>query len=98
MDALFLWGPPGAGKTFALAHLATSLLQHEPSSRILIVAPSNRTVDVAVEQIVDRLETNGLASMIEQRKVLRFGYPRKSQVVGRPNSWGRRNWTISTKR
>ena len=84
----FLWGPPGAGKTFAIAHLAATLLQAEPQSKILVVAPSNRAVDVAVEQIVERLGTNGLGHLIEQRKILRYGYPRKSQIIDRPELLG----------
>ena len=48
----FLWGPPGAGKTYAIGRLIITLLTKEPTSQILLVAPSNLAVDVAVEQIL----------------------------------------------
>ena len=76
-----LWGPPGAGKTFALAHLAASLLRVDPQHSILLVAPSNRAVDVAVEQVAERLEANGLGQLVRDRRVLRYGYPRKPQTI-----------------
>lgn len=84
----FLWGPPGAGKTFALGHLITRLIQDEPEDQILIVAPSNRAVDVAVEQLVGQIEISGVRQIIEQRKILRFGYPRKTQIIERPELLG----------
>ncbi|MGH7493336.1 MAG: AAA domain-containing protein [bacterium] len=84
----FLWGPPGAGKTFALGRLITRLLQAEPEGKILIVAPSNRAVDVAVEQLLDQVEKSDFRQIIEQRKILRFGYPRKIQIIERPELLG----------
>lgn len=84
----FLWGPPGAGKTFALGHLITRLIQTEPEGQILIVAPSNRAVDVAVEQLVGQLENSAIRQIVEQRKILRFGYPRKPQIIERPELLG----------
>lgn len=83
-----LWGPPGAGKTFALAHLVASLLKADPRRTILLVAPSNRAVDVALEQIVARLVAAGLGNLIQDRKVLRFGYPRRSQIIERAELLG----------
>ena len=84
----FLWGPPGAGKTFALGHLITRLIQTEPESQILIIAPSNRAVDVAVEQLVGQIENSVLRQIVEQRKILRFGYPRKTQIIERAELLG----------
>lgn len=84
----FLWGPPGAGKTFALGRLVTRLIQTEPEGKILIVAPSNRAVDVAVEQLVDQVENSEFRQIIKQRKILRFGYPRKTKIIERPELLG----------
>jgi superfamily I DNA and/or RNA helicase/very-short-patch-repair endonuclease len=84
----FLWGPPGAGKTFALGHLITRLLQIELSGSILLVAPSNRAVDVAVEQLINQIESSEMQQIVEQRKILRFGYPKKTQIIERPELLG----------
>lgn len=84
----FLWGPPGSGKTFALAHLATQLLRGEADGRILLVAPSNRAVDVATEQLVTQIEASDLRGLIGERRILRFGYPRRPQVLERPELLG----------
>ena len=84
----FLWGPPGAGKTFALGQIITQLLRSDPHGKILLVAPSNRAVDVATEQLVARLEEAGLKHVLESREILRFGYPRKSTVLQYPELLG----------
>jgi formylglycine-generating enzyme required for sulfatase activity len=76
-----LWGPPGAGKTFAIGHLVTTLLKNDPQATILLAAPSNRAVDVALEAVVERLKAAGMERLIQDRKVLRFGYPRKPGVI-----------------
>lgn len=79
-----LWGPPGAGKTFALGHLVATMLKNEPQATILLAAPSNRAVDVALEAVVERLVAAGLERLIQDRKVLRFGYPRKPGIIEQP--------------
>lgn len=84
----FLWGPPGSGKTFALARLAAQILRREADSRILLVAPANRAVDVAIEQLISQIEDFGLHELIECRKILRFGYPRLPQIIGYPELRG----------
>lgn len=77
----FLWGPPGAGKTFGLGHLVARLVKNHPSESVLIVAPSNRAVDVAVSHLITRLAANSLNRLIGDRKILRFGYPRNAEVL-----------------
>ena len=85
----FLWGPPGAGKTHAIGRLVTRLLQSEPSNRTLLVAPSNRAVDVATEQLVRQMERiPELGHLLRNRNVLRFGYARKPGVLARPELLG----------
>lgn len=84
----FLWGPPGGGKTFALTRFVQQLLVSEPNTRILLVAPSNLAVDVALEQLLEHCESSGLNRLVEERKLLRFGYPRKQQIVERQELLG----------
>jgi hypothetical protein len=86
--ARLLWGPPGAGKTYGLAHLAVGLLKAHPAESILIVAPSNRAVDGAMIHIRNRLTLNGLGGLINSRRVLRFGYPRSRELIGIPELLG----------
>ncbi len=84
----FLWGPPGAGKTFALGRMIIQLLRDESAGRILLIAPSNRAVDVAVEQLVAQLEDSDIRHVLDGRRILRFGYPRKTTVLQRPELLG----------
>ena len=83
-----LWGPPGAGKTYALGRLIMELVQANPLGRILVVAPSNRAVDVAIEQLVAQLDHSALAHLVTERKILRFGYPRRTHIVERSELLG----------
>ncbi len=86
----FLWGPPGAGKTYGLAFLMLQLLKSKPHEKILLLAPSNVAVDVALSELVKQLEVNGLGHMVEDRRILRYGYPRKSEILSRPELLGAR--------
>ncbi|PKO03592.1 MAG: hypothetical protein CVU43_01715 [Chloroflexi bacterium HGW-Chloroflexi-5] len=79
-----LWGPPGAGKTFALGRLVIDQLTTNKDSRILIVAPSNRAADNALIQILNQIKESDddfLNSLFRDRKILRFGYPRKKEIL-----------------
>lgn len=84
----FLWGPPGAGKTYALGRLMVNLLLKDPECRILLVAPSNLATDVALEQFVKQLEESELADLVKQHRILRYGYPRKAEILARPELLG----------
>lgn len=84
----FLWGPPGAGKTFGLGHLVAQLLKSKPNETVLIVAPSNRAVDVAVSHLRTRFAVNSIENLIRERRVLRFGYPRNPEVLDVPELLG----------
>jgi len=85
----FLWGPPGAGKTYGIGRFICELLEKEPQSRILLVAPSNLAVDTALAQMVNQLaERPALAPLLDQHQILRFGYPRKSEILSRPELLG----------
>lgn len=84
-----LWGPPGAGKTYSLGYFVTRLCEIDPDPNFLIVAPSNLAVDNALEKIIYHLERHPkLSRLISERKVLRFGYPRKSSILENQNLLG----------
>ncbi|MCB0017767.1 MAG: AAA family ATPase [Anaerolineales bacterium] len=76
----YLWGPPGSGKTYALGRLALDLVRNS-SGRILLVAPSNLAVDVALEQFLVQIKSAGADHLIKTRRVLRYGYPRKTSIL-----------------
>jgi len=84
----FLWGPPGAGKTYGIGHFVDRLMRADPTEKILVVAPSNRAVDVFIEQLVMQLEMDDPGSLLAGRKILRFGYPRKSTIINRKEILG----------
>ncbi len=86
--ARFLWGPPGAGKTFGLGRLVARLLEKEPASKTLIVAPSNRAVDVAMEQVVKHIMRSARSEAVSNRELLRFGYPRAQSILDRAELLG----------
>ena len=86
--ARFLWGPPGAGKTFALGRLCYQLLASSREERILLVAPSNRAVDVALQQMVTQLDASPLRSLVAERRILRFGYPKRPEILQRKELLG----------
>ncbi len=96
--ARYLWGPPGAGKTFALCSLVLQLIERNPNEQVLIIAPSNRAVDVVVQQLVNQIENSRLINLVEERKILRFGYPRKSQILERSELLGPPNLDKLTQR
>ncbi|MFQ5746704.1 MAG: DEAD/DEAH box helicase [Gemmatimonadota bacterium] len=51
-DALFVWGPPGTGKTRLLAHAAAELARSGP---VLVVATPNAALDEAAGRIAEVL-------------------------------------------
>ncbi|MEW6084205.1 MAG: AAA domain-containing protein [Chloroflexota bacterium] len=96
--ARYLWGPPGAGKTFALCNLVLQLIERNFDEQVLIFAPSNRAVDVVVQQLVNQIENSRLKYLVGERKILRFGYPRKSQILERSELLGPPNLDNLTQR
>jgi len=71
----YIWGPPGTGKTHAIAHLVTALI--EAGERVLVTSHTNAAVDQALyEAIKAEQDTNGpLANhpSVANGKVLRIG-------------------------
>ena len=86
--ARVLWGPPGAGKSFALAQLAAQWLRKYPAERVLLVAPTNLAVDVLLEETVAALENAGMEDLVRNRRVLRYGYARKESILSRSELLG----------
>lgn len=84
----FLWGPPGAGKTYAIGRLIARLLQSDHSGPVLLVAPSNLAVDVALEQLLLHLEHVAFSELVGKGRILRYGYPRKHSILSRADLQG----------
>jgi hypothetical protein len=84
--ARFLWGPPGAGKTYGIGRLLVRLLEDRPDEKHLVVAPSNRATDVAVLQFLKQCRRDN--PVLADRRVLRYGYPRHPELLERTEVLG----------
>lgn len=69
-DILFIWGPPGTGKTFTLAEISKQFLSL--GKRVLILSNNNIAVDQALLKIGSVNKIDG--------KILRFGYPADEKI------------------
>lgn len=85
-----LWGPPGAGKTFAIARLALHVTRQDPTTRTLIVAPSNRAADTIAVELMRQCRAES-SELMRERRLLRYGYPRLSEVIESPELLGPEN-------
>ena len=65
----YIWGPPGTGKTWTLAHAVSALVRQ--GKRILIVAPTNNAIDNSLRTVLQVMEKKG--DSIDQ--VIRCGIP-----------------------
>jgi len=85
-----LWGPPGAGKTYGVAHFIKHLISRDPGHSVLLVAPSNLAVDVALSEVVEQFSQghDDHEQLVDTRKVTRYGYPRKPEIVERSELLG----------
>ena len=68
----FIWGPPGTGKTTTLAKISLECIQKR--KRVLMISYSNVSVDGALLKIAKM-------SNYEPGKILRYGYPRDSEIL-----------------
>ncbi|MBV6695886.1 AAA family ATPase [Kitasatospora aureofaciens] len=65
-EALFLWGPPGTGKTDVVGHIVEGNVRQ--GHNVLFLAPTKVAVDQALERICDLLKTEaGFAEGLVQR-------------------------------
>lgn len=71
----YVWGPPGTGKTYGIAHLVAALI--EAGERVLVTSHTHAAVDQALyEAVKSEADKQGpLAShhMVSDGKVLRIG-------------------------
>src|SRR5208283_4397008 len=71
----YIWGPPGTGKTYTIAHLVTALI--EAGERVLVSSHTHAAVDQALYEAVktEKGQRGPLAahSFVEDGKVLRIG-------------------------
>ena len=73
---LFVWGPPGTGKTETLATMA---LKHIAlGERVLMLSYSNVSVDEAALRVLKKDQTK------KPGKLVRYGYPRNKEVLTHP--------------
>ncbi|NTX59453.1 AAA family ATPase [Myxococcus sp. CA051A] len=68
-----IWGPPGTGKTTAIADLIARALRSFPGERILAVAPTNRAADELVLRVSALLEREPIPLRPLARSIFRGG-------------------------
>ena len=73
-----IWGPPGTGKTYTMAKIASAFLSQGKS--VLIVSHSNVSVDNVAKQIYNQLKGSPLSALLERSKILRYGYVRDEEL------------------
>lgn len=78
----FVWGPPGTGKTFAIADFINKILETNPGYSILVVAPTNYAVDNVLLNVTNQLKKGSVTEkLIHERKVLRYGFTKDSRLL-----------------
>lgn len=68
----FIWGPPGTGKTTALARIVSEYILK--GKRVLMLSYSNVSVDGALLKVAGSLE-------YEEGNIIRYGYPRLPELL-----------------
>jgi len=63
----FIWGPPGTGKTFLIAHLVTWAI--ESGNKVLVTSHTNAAVDQALYETVKN-DVNGTGPLYNHDKLL----------------------------
>lgn len=69
-DALFVWGPPGTGKTSVVAGIVEA--HYRAGRSVLLVSNTNAAVDTALLRLCDRLDGD---TGLDNGHVLRHGAP-----------------------
>lgn len=77
-DTVFIWGPPGTGKTQTIGEIGAQLFQR--GSTLLIASHTNTAVDEALLRIAKALE-----GRFDEGAVLRLGEPVKAELQNRPD-------------
>lgn len=78
MDTVFLWGPPGTGKTQTIGEIGAQLFQRDKT--LLLVSHTNTAVDEALLRIAQSVE-----GKFNEGEILRLGEPVKSELLARPD-------------
>lgn len=68
-NILFIWGPPGTGKTASLGFVIANLLRD--GKKVLFVSNTNRAVDVGLLSVLDALEH--VYPQFNKQQITRFG-------------------------
>jgi hypothetical protein len=79
----YIWGPPGTGKTYAIARLVTVLI--ERGERVLVTSHTNAAVDQALYEAVKAKDEDGHGplenhSSVIKGKILRLGRTINSKI------------------
>jgi hypothetical protein len=73
----YIWGPPGTGKTFVIAHLIHSLI--ESGERIFVCSHTNAAVNQALLESLDKVFKD--SELVEEGKIVRIGrVPDESKI------------------
>ena len=68
-NVLYVWGPPGTGKTATLGFIVANLLRE--GKRVLFVSNTNRAVDVGLMNVIEALYE--IEPMFDLQQTTRFG-------------------------
>ena len=68
---VFIWGPPGTGKTSTLGYIIANYLKE--GQRVLFVSNTNRAVDIGLLSALEAIRQTGMD--IDPNRITRFGEP-----------------------
>jgi len=74
----YIWGPPGTGKTFAIAHLITAML--EAGKRVMITSHTNSAVNQALCEAVKEGGPLADHALVNNGQLLRIGHSEDPRV------------------
>jgi len=78
LDTVFIWGPPGTGKTQTIGEIGAQLFQRDKT--LLLVSHTNTAVDEALLRIAQSVD-----GKFKEGEILRLGEPVKSELLARPD-------------